>query len=316
MFSLVIPVYNNAESLPRLFREVEGLAGRIADDFEVVFVVDGATDRSLEIIQDRLPAWNVPAQVVELSRNFGSFAAIAAGLQYARGDHLAVLSADLQEPPELIVEFHRLLAAGEAEVVLGHRAGRADPSWTSDIFWRLYRRFVVRDTPEGGVDIFGCTRRVRDHLVGLGEVNTNLVALLLWLGFRRAFVPYVRQSRREGRSGWSFARKVRYALDSIFSFTDLPVRALLLLGVLGTTFALAAGVTVFVMWALGRIPVLGYTPLMLVIMFFGGLTALGLGIVGQYQWLTLENARRRPNFIVRRADVFDRQAPTSERNSS
>lgn len=316
MFSLVIPVYNNAEGLPRLFREVEGLAGRIADDFEVVFVVDGATDRSLEIIQDRLPAWNVPAQVVELSRNFGSFAAIAAGLQYARGDHLAVLSADLQEPPELIVEFHRLLAAGEAEVVLGHRAGRADPSWTSDIFWRLYRRFVVRDTPEGGVDIFGCTRRVRDHLVGLGEVNTNLVALLLWLGFRRAFVPYVRQSRREGRSGWSFARKVRYALDSIFSFTDLPVRALLLLGVLGTTFALAAGVTVFVMWALGRIPVLGYTPLMLVIMFFGGLTALGLGIVGQYQWLTLENARRRPNFIVRRADVFDRQAPTSERNSS
>jgi glycosyltransferase involved in cell wall biosynthesis len=232
---------------------------------------------------------------------------MTAGLRAADGDYVAVLSADLQEPPELMLEFHRLLRGGEADVVLGQRTGRADP-WLSRVlsnsFWELYRRFVVRDMPPGGVDIFGCTRAVRDHLLQLQEVHTNLAALVLWLGFRRRFVPYQRRERLEGRSAWTLARKLRYAIDSVFSFTDLPVRALLLLGLAGMTFAVLAGVTVFVMWSLSRIPVLGYTPLMLVITFFGGLTALGLGIIGQYVWLSLQNARRRPNFIVKSTRRF------------
>ena len=130
------------------------------------------------------------------------------------------------------------------------------------------------------------------------------------MGFRRAFVPYDRQPRLEGRSQWTVGRKLRYAIDSVFSFTDLPIRALLFLGVAGTAFAAAAAVTVFVMWALGRIPVLGYTPLMLVITFFGGLTALGLGIVGQYLWLSLQNTRRRPNYIVKTSTAFSGQRRT------
>ena len=158
--------------------------------------------------------------------------------------------------------------------------------------------------PQGGVDVFGCTRQVRDRLLELKESHTNLVALVLWVGFRRAFVPYDRQPRLEGRSQWTAGRKLRYAIDSVFSFTDLPIRALLFLGVAGTAFAVVAALTVFVMWALGRIPVLGYTPLMLVITFFGGLTALGLGIVGQYLWLSLQNTRRRPNYIVKTSTAF------------
>jgi polyisoprenyl-phosphate glycosyltransferase len=320
MLSLVIPVYNNEDSLPRLFRELEAFASRLDDDLELVFVVDGATDRSQELLESQLALWPFRTQLIELSRNFGSFPAIAAGLQHATGDFLAVCAADLQEPPELILEFHRLLKTGQAEVVLGHRRRRADPWWSrwpSEGFWRLYRRFVVPDMPKGGVDVFGCTRAVRDQLARLTEVNTSLVALVLWLGFRRAFVPYDRRPRQEGRTGWTFARKLRYAVDSVFSFTDLPIRALLLLGLAGTAFAIVAGTTVFVMWALGRIPVLGYTPLMLVITFFGGLTALGLGIVGQYQWLSLQNARRRPAFIVRTARAFNAdQERTSARNSS
>lgn len=304
MLSLVIPVYNNEDNLPRLFDELERLASRLDDELEVVFVVDGATDGSLTVLRRRLADWPVRCQLLELSRNFGSFAAIAAGLRHARGDYCAVMAADLQEPPELILDFHRLLAAGEADVVLGHRTRRADPWWSrwlSDAFWNLYRRFVVRDMPKGGIDVFGCTREVRDQLVELKEVNTNLVALVLWLGYRRAFVPYERRARTEGRSGWTVGRKLRYALDSIFSFTDLPIRALLVLGALGTVFAFVAGLVVFAMWAVGRIPVLGYTPLMLVIAFFGGITALGLGILGQYLWLTLQNARGRPNYVVKSA---------------
>ena len=319
MLSLVIPVYNNLESLPRLLRELEAFSERLPDELEVVFVVDGATDGSDRYLREHLPTWRVASRLIELSRNFGSFPAIAGGLEQASGDVIAVMAADLQEPVDLILEFQRLLAAGEADVVFGVRKRRGDPFWSrwlSEMFWSLYRRFVVSDMPQGGVDVFGCTRQVRDRLLELKESHTNLVALVLWVGFRRAFVPYDRQPRLEGRSQWTVGRKLRYAIDSVFSFTDLPIRALLFLGVAGTAFAAAAAVTVFVMWALGRIPVLGYTPLMLVITFFGGLTALGLGIVGQYLWLSLQNTRRRPNYIVKASTAFNGQRRTMERNSS
>jgi len=337
MLSLVIPIYNNEDNLPRLFRELEQFAERLGDRLEIVFVVDGAPDNSLQILAARLPGWRLRTQLVELSRNFGSFAAIAAGLRAAAGDCIAVIAADLQEPPELVLEFHRLLRSDEADVVFGCRTGRADP-WPSRLlsvaFWSVYRRLVTREMPKGGIDVFGCTRQVRDRLLELHEVHTNLVALVLWLGFRRAFVPYERRPRVEGRSGWTAAGKLRYALDSVFSFTDLPIRALLILGALGTASALVASATVFVAWWMGAVPVLGYTPLMLVISFFGGLTALGLGIVGQYAWLALQNARNRPAYVVKTARTFegapDRQpdaaaagrgalavhARTADRNSS
>ncbi len=308
MLSLVIPVYRNQENLPRLLQELGKLAEQLGDDLEVVFVVDGSPDKSLEVLQQRLPAWPVRTQLIELSRNFGSFAAVAAGLCSAEGEYLAVLAADLQEPPELMLEFHRILTSGDADVVLGFRAGRADP-WLSRVlshsFWGLYRRFVVRDMPSGGIDVFGCTRQVRDHIVALKEVHTNLIALVLWLGFRRKFVPYERRAREEGKSAWTIGRRLRYAVDSVFSFTDLPIRALLLLGVAGMAFAVIAGLTVLLMWSMGRVPVLGYTPLMLVMTFFGGLAALGMGIIGQYVWLSLQNTRGRPNYVIKSTQNFE-----------
>lgn len=307
MLSLVIPVYRNAENLPRLFSELEQLAARLPAGLEVVFVVDGSPDASLDILRSRLPGWTVRSQLLELSRNVGSFAAIAAGLVAGRGDYFAVMAADMQEPPDLILRFFEVLQSGKADVTFGHRVGRADPFWSrvmSDGFWRLYRRFVVREMPKGGVDVFGCTRQVRDHLVGLKEVGTNLVALLLWLGFRREFVGYERRTRLEGRSAWTFGRKARYAVDSVFSFTDLPIRLLLFLGVAGTLAAVAASGIVYTFWLLGRVQVLGYTPLMLMIAFFGGLTALGLGIVGQYLWISIQNTRGRPAFVVKSSETF------------
>ena len=307
MLSLVIPVYRNAENLPRLFSELEQLAARLPAGLEVVFVVDGSPDASLDILRSRLPGWTVRSQLLELSRNVGSFAAIAAGLVAGRGDYFAVMAADMQEPPDLILRFFEVLQSGKADVTFGHRVGRADPFWSrvmSDGFWRLYRRFVVREMPKGGVDVFGCTRQVRDHLVGLKEVGTNLVALLLWLGFRREFVGYERRPRLEGRSAWPFGRKARYAVDSVFSFTDLPIRLLLFLGVAGTLAAVAASGIVYTFWLLGRVQVLGYTPLMLMIAFFGGLTALGLGIVGQYLWISIQNTRGRPAFVVKSSETF------------
>jgi glycosyltransferase involved in cell wall biosynthesis len=307
MLSLIIPVYRNAENLPRLLTELEQLASRLPVALEVVFVVDGSPDASIDILRSRLPGWPVQSQLLELSRNVGSFAAIAAGLVAGRGEYFAVMAADMQEPPDLIVRFVQVLQSGKADVTFGHRVGRADPFWSrvmSDGFWRLYRRFVVKEMPKGGVDVFGCTRQVRDHLVGLKEAGTNLIALLLWLGFRREFVAYERRPRLEGRSAWTFGRKLRYAVDSVFSFTDLPIRLLLFLGAAGTLAAVVAAGVVYTYWLLGRVPVLGYTPVMLMITFFGGLTALGLGIVGQYLWISIQSTRGRPPFVVKSSETF------------
>ena len=319
MLSLIVPIYRSEENLPRLFDALTRLSGQLPRPLEVVFVIDGSPDRSREILAARLPSWPVRSQLLELSRNFGSFAAIGAGLAAARGDYVAVIAADLQEPPELVVEFEKVLASGAADVVFGRRERRSDP-WLSRLlstsFWAFYRRFVVPEMPKGGIDVFGCTRQVRDALVQMRELNTNLLALLLWLGFRRAFVPYERRARLEGRSAWSFGKKIRYALDSVFNFTDLPIRVLLAVGSIATAISVIASVVVFVRWWMGLIPVLGYTPLMLAVMSFGGVTALGLGIVGQYLWLSLQNTRNRPAFVVMNASRYEPADPRSDRNSS
>jgi glycosyltransferase involved in cell wall biosynthesis len=301
VLSLIIPVYKNEENLERLLKEILKLARQIEEGLEVVFVVDGSPDRSLEILEERLPKLPLTSQLLSLSRNFGSFAAMAAGLAAGKGDSFAVMSADLQEPPELILEFQRLLKTGEADVVFGCRTGRSDARLSeifSAAFWWVYRRFVVRELPPGGVDVFGCTREVRDHVLRFREVNSSLIVLLFWLGFRRKYVPYQRAPRLEGRSAWNVGKKLRYCIDSIFNFTDLPIQLLFYLGLLGMAVAVIFAPILLIAKLRGMIQVPGYTPIALAILFFGGLSSFGLGVVGQYAWLALQNSRGRPNFIV------------------
>jgi len=200
-----------------------------------------------------------------------------------------------------MLEFLKRMRTGEAEVVFGKRTGREDPALSrlaSRAFWGLYRRLVNPDIPSGGVDVFGCTRKVRDQICSMKEVETSLPALLFWVGYRRVFVPYQRRQREHGESAWTFGKKMRYLVNSVFSFTDLPIRALLGVGVLGMALALLGAVTVLIGKASGSISVPGYSATVLTIFFFGGLTSAGLGIVGQYLWLCLQNTRGRPLFIV------------------
>jgi glycosyltransferase involved in cell wall biosynthesis len=243
--------------------------------------------------------------LLSLSRNFGSFAAIAAGLERARGSSMAVMAADLQEPPELILQFFEVLDAGRADIVFGVRGRRSDP-WLSEvasnIFWFLYRKLVIKDMPPGGVDMFGCTREVCDRLLQLQGIDSNLIALLFWLGYRREYIVYQRQRRLEGKSAWTLRKKLRYCLNSIFNFTDLPILLLLYAGAIALLLAVSASILVIVAKLRGDIQVPGYTPIVLATLFFGALTSLGFGIVGQYLWLGLQVGRRRPNYIVRSAE--------------
>jgi glycosyltransferase involved in cell wall biosynthesis len=315
MFSVVIPVYRNDGSITELLACLEDLNRGMDGELEAVFVVDGSPDRSLELLRRHLPAVGFTSQLISLSRNFGSFPAILAGLEHGNGAHFAIMAADLQEPPELILQFRERLLEGGADVVIGRRVERGDPLGvriSSEIFWRLFRVLVQRELPKGGVDVFACSRKVRDHLLSLRELNSTLVGLVFWVGFRREEVPYARRPRRHGASSWSVARRVRYLLDSIFAFSDLPVRLLSLVGVVGMSLAMVLGIVVLTSKLVGEVRVPGYAATILTVIFFGGLNAFGLGLIGEYLWRTFENTKARPPFIVARRWRFPSNGGSDE----
>lgn len=314
MISLVIPVYKNAEGISALVAALEQIDRALAGALEVVFVVDGSPDDSYLRLAAELPRARFRSQLLLLSRNFGSFSAIRAGLAAGSGEHFAVMAADLQEPPELVVEFARRLQAGGCDIVIGQRTGRSDPLLSrsfSAAFWGFYRRFIQSEVPDGGVDVFGCTRAVRDQLVQLGELNSSLVGLLFWVGFRREHVPYVRRARQTGRSGWTFKRKLTYLMDSVFSFSDLPIKVLLRIGVLGLLLSVVLSAAVLTAKLLGTIPVPGYAATALIVTFFGALNCFGLGTIGGYVWRTFENTKARPSYIVASSCRFEAPPPDS-----
>jgi polyisoprenyl-phosphate glycosyltransferase len=298
--SLVIPVYRNEENIVDLITAL-GELDRSIESFEAVFVIDGSPDRSADLLAQLLPKVSFHWQVVELSRNFGSFAAIRQGLALARGKWLAVMAADLQEPPELILEFFRKLHSGQFDIIVGVRASRADSVLSrmlSRLYWLLYRHLIMRDIPAGGVDVFACNRGFCDALLSLEERDSFLIGQLFWLGFRRAEVPYNRRARVAGKSAWKFRRKLRYMLDSIFAFSDLPITLLLWLGAIGLTTSFVLSGVIVAGWLWSLIDVRGYVPIMLTIMFFGSLMMLGQGILGCYLWRVSENSKRRPLSVV------------------
>jgi polyisoprenyl-phosphate glycosyltransferase len=297
--SVVIPVYSNQDQIPDLVAAVDAIASEVPGDSEAVYVIDGSPDESRAVLLRALQGAATPARVIEHSRNFGSFAAIRTGMQFARGERIAVMAADLQEPPELVVEFLRRLATGEVDVVAGRRVGRDDPGdHFSSLYWRLYGRFVMRDVPAGGVDVFGCTAAVRDVVCSLEAVHTSLVAQVLWVGYRREFVDYERRPS-PGPSGWTMSRKIRYLSDSVFAFTDLPVRILWMAGLLGLCLGVAIAVAALIARITNPGSVPGYTATILVIIFFGALNMIGLGIIGSYVWRAYETSKGRPGAIVR-----------------
>ncbi len=306
-YSVVVPVYRNAESLPEVIARLEWLQDQLDGTLEAVFVVDGSPDDSARILRELLPSSSLASQLIGHSRNFGSFAAIRTGLIASRGDYVAAMAADLQEPVELIITFFERLSTGEWDVAVGTRAARHDPAlsrFLSGVYWRSYRRWIQKEMPAGGIDIFAVSRQVIANLERLGESNSSLVSLLLWLGFRRTEVPYVRQPREHGKSAWTFGKKLGYLLDSVFSFTSLPITLILLVGILGATISIVAAFVVFFAWVFGAVTVPGYTATMLVTLFLGGSMLFAIGIVGTYVWRTFENTKNRPTSVVMARETF------------
>lgn len=298
--SLIIPVYRNEENIEDLIAALEAI-DKSVDGCEVVFVIDGSEDRSGELLATLQPKLRFPSTIVFHSRNFGSFTAIRTGLEYAKGDFVAVMAADLQEPPELIQRFFQVLEADEADVVFGQRIGRHDSPVRdafSNVFWAVYRKLVIKDVPKGGVDIFACNRRAVDAVLSIAEPNSSLIAQLFWIGFRRRYLPYERRQRLKGISAWNFSRRLRYMMDSVFSFSDLPILIVLWVGILGCILSFAFGIMIIILRLTGYVTEPGYASISVLITFSTSSLLAVQGVIGSYLWRAFENTKRRPLRII------------------
>lgn len=303
LISVVIPVYFNAPSLPALAERLSALAeSQPGHQFEFVYVDDGSGDNSFEVLTD-LAQQDARIRVVKLARNFGSNTAILAGMTYATGDCVAFVAADLQDPPETLVEMLRQWENG-VKVVLAARRDRQSDPWTTRLFagvfnW-LFKKLVFDGFSPQGIGFFLVDRQVVDLLVTSNEKNAHLIGLILWSGYRYEIVEYDRVEREHGKSRWTFRKKLKYFIDAFAAFSYLPLR---LASALGLLLAGAGGLYAIIVIAvrlLNQVPVPGWTALMVVVLLASGAQLLILGILGEYLWRNFDATRRRPLFIVER----------------
>lgn len=300
IISVIIPVYYNKESLKELYERLSNLSMSSNIEIETVFVDDGSGDDSFEIISS-LAVKDNRITAIKLSRNFGSFVACLAGLTSCSGDCAVIISADLQDPPELIAEMYKKWKESN-KVVMAVRANRQEnflKVFCARIFYKLFRMLITKDMPRGGFDFVLIDRQVIDVLASIQEKNTTLMGLILWMGFKRAEVLYTRVERKHGKSRWTFHKKINYFLDSIMAFSKFPIRIFSLIGIflagtslLGICYVLIA---YFMGWIRG---VAGWPSLMIVNLFMFGILFLGLGIMGEYVWRNLEETRKRPLYLI------------------
>jgi len=298
-YSLIIPVHNEQEVLTHLFAELDGLTSRLDGSAEFVMVDDGSTDASWSMLvaQSRR---DVRYRLVRLSRNFGHQVAVSAGLDHAEGDAVVIMDADLQDPPEVVLEMARRWREGY-QIAFGLRTDRDDDTWfkrtTASGFYRLLNRLSSVDIPAQVGDFRLIDRVVVDAIRAMPERNRYVRGMFAWLGFSQIAVPYQRPARWAGTTSYSLKRMVALANDGVIGFSKLPLRAVLAAGVL----ALGVGVTGTVGGAAVSIvirrPARIVTPSLTVLAVGAQLTALG--IVGEYVSRTFDESLGRPLYVVR-----------------
>jgi glycosyltransferase involved in cell wall biosynthesis len=299
VLSVVVPVYYNEGNLRETVPALLALQDKIGP-MEVVLVDDGSEDGSYTVMEDLQRQHPAAVTLVKLTRNFGSMAAILAGLSVARGQCVGMIAADLQDPPELFVGMHGAWRQGH-KAVFAVRADRVETGfnrWAANTYYALMRRFALAGYPRGGFDYFLIDRQVVEEVVKIGEKNTNLMSLVFWLGFPAKLIPYVRGERKYGRSRWTLAKKVKLFVDSFAAFSYAPVRVMSLLGVVVSLGAFGYAAFIIAYSLFHGMPVAGFSTLASLVALLSGLQMLMLGILGEYLWRTLDETRRRPPFVI------------------
>ncbi len=297
--SVIIPVYWNEDTLELLYDDLkEKVLGRL-EDYELVFVDDGSGDNSWEII-NKIKNRDDRVICVKLSRNFGEHSALLAGLSVCTGDCAVTKQADLQEDSEIILEMYESWKKGN-KVVLAVREERDDSFATkffAGLYYKLMQKFANKNMPSGGCDCYLLDRQVIEVLLKLDEKNSSLTLQVLWVGFQTDKIYFHRREREIGKGRWTFAKKFKLVLDSMISFSYVPIRMMWIIGILFFVFSVIMGIEVFVEWFTVGTPVAGWPSLMCVVLCSSGLILLMLGMLGEYIWRTFDAARKRPPFII------------------
>lgn len=299
--SFVVAVYRNEGALSETYRQIRSVFTETLKDYEyeIVFVDDGSDDGSLaELMKIREGDSNV--KVLSFTRNFGQMAAMLAGFKAATGDAVLNISADLQDPIDLVPQMIKKWADGD-EIVICYRTDRSDTitSKLSSYIAYAFLRMTIPQIPPGGFDFVLMDRKVMDTFNSMDVRNRFFQGDLLWAGYKASFIPYVRLKRTIGKSQYNLGKKIKNFLDAILDASYLPIRFISLLGVITSFLGVLYSLTVVYSWMMGETPFSGWAPLMIVILIIGGLIMLMLGIIGEYIWRIYDEIRKKPNYIIR-----------------
>jgi len=307
--SIIIPVLNEEENLPHLLQAIdEAFRPRGDVTLELIFVDDGSRDGTLARLRE-VAGQDKRVRALSFSRNFGSHAALMAGFRHCTGDAAAYLSADLQDPPEMLLLMLDKLKEGN-QVVWGTREQREDAATTrlfSMLYSGLMRRLALRDMPNSGIDLCLIERAVIDAITKVEEKNTSVFGLIMWSGFRQTFLPYHRRARQRGASRWTIGKKLKLFVDSFVSFSFFPIRLVSYLGVIFSGLGFLYAIVVAVRRFLYATPVEGWSSLMVAVVSLSGLQLLMLGIVAEYLWRTFDESRKRPPYIIKETVGFEKR---------
>ncbi|MEL6404346.1 MAG: glycosyltransferase family 2 protein [Chloroflexota bacterium] len=308
LLSIIVPVYNEEESLPHLAPRLNALIDTLAMDVEVWLVDDHSTDDTPQLLQalcDEQEAYHY----IRLASNSGSHIAILAGLRQARGDCATMLAADLQDPPELIPELLALWQAGN-KVVWGVRAAREGISSRellfANLFYNLLNRFSEVTLPPSGADYTLLDRVVIDALLQSVGANPSIALEIARLGFTSAEIPYVKEERQYGVSKWNLRKKLNAFADAFVTTSYMPLRLMSYIGILFSVVGFVYALVIIVLRFANVIAISGWAGLMVVVLVFGGIQMIMLGVIGEYLWRTLEQSRKRPLYFIE--DASDEQA--------
>ena len=306
IISIVVPCYNEEEALPLFYQEATRVAGEMSGiDFEFVFIDDGSRDNTLSVLR-RLAAADRRVRFVSFSRNFGKEAGMLAGLEAATGDYVALMDADLQDPPALLPELYRAVTEEGYDCAATRRTTRAGEPPIRSFFARLFYRQIHKisdaDIVDGARDYRLMRRAVVDAILSMREYNRFSKGIFGWVGFRTKWIPFVNVERVAGETKWSFWKLFRYSLEGIVAFSTVPLALASVLGVLLCLIAFVFILVVLVKTLAFGDPVGGWPSMICVILFLGGVQLLCIGILGQYLSKTYLETKRRPIYLVRETE--------------
>jgi dolichol-phosphate mannosyltransferase len=309
LFSIVVPVYQNEMNLENTVPSLLALRNKLPGyDLELVLVDDGSTDNSYRIMQSFQREYPESIVLVKLTRNFGQTPAIREGLRVSRGDCIGIISADLQDPPELFLEMITRWEGG-VKLVIAERQSREEGwfhAFISSLYWRMVNHYAVAGFPVGGFDFCLLDREIKKEMNAIGEKNTSIFPLIFWLGYAHEVIPYTRRKRSKGVSQWNFGKKMMLTINTFINFTYLPVKVMTVLGISSSILAFIYFFYVIARWFFWGTTVAGWTTIVILVTVFGGLILSSLGIIGEYLWRILDESRSRPIAVV--DEILQRKA--------